>query len=127
MRTNAEGLSLIAAFIDEYDAAESRTAAEGAVNLYVKARLNSNQFSALVCLVMNIGRGEFKRSQLLKTINASVKDRDLLLKAADQFDRYIYETNDFGERVLDPFLIKQREYEKALFLLPAILPKRRRK
>jgi lysozyme len=120
MKTNAEGKNLIALYKEEYEELESRTAAEQAVNLYVTRRLTSNQFSALVSLVMSIGIDDFRRSKLLKMVNAKA-DRDSLVKAADQFDLYIYAFDENGRRVVDQFLIEHRVFEKALFLLPELV------
>lgn len=44
--------------------------AEQAVNHLVSARINRNQFSALVSFVFNLGSGNFKNSTLLKVVNA---------------------------------------------------------
>lgn len=116
MKTNARGKELIAMFKDEYDAAISRTAAERAVTMLIRRRLTGNQFSAIVSLVMSIGLDEFRASRMLRLINTMTLSS--ALEASDEFDTYIYEYNDSGERTIDPFLIKQREMEKALFLLP---------
>lgn len=123
MKTNAAGLALIRAFTDEYDTADSRTAAEKIVTLSIKVELTSNQFSALVCLAMHLGTDHFRDSRIVRLINQSRPNA--LVKAADQFDLYIYHDDDTGKRVPDPFLIKQRELEKALFLMPELVRKRR--
>lgn len=125
MRTNNEGLCLIETFKDEYDPAESKTASEKAINLFVKVRLTSNQFSALVSLVMHIGIDSFRRSNLLKLINASAKDWRKFVKAADEFHTYIYIDDEHGKRVADDFLIQHRDFEKALFLKPEQIRKRK--
>lgn len=123
MKTNEEGRRLIAFFESEYEPAESRTAAEKAVNMMVQRRLTGNQFSALVCFVMYTGISGFKTSQMLKLLNT--RSVHSAVQAAEQFGYYIYETDDKGDRYVDPFLIKQRELEKALFLTPEIVQKRR--
>jgi lysozyme len=43
--------------------------AEDAVNLYVFAELNQNQFDALVSFTFNVGVGAFRKSTLLKLLN----------------------------------------------------------
>jgi lysozyme len=43
----------------------------------VKKELNSNQFSALVCIAYNIGLGNFGASTLLKRVNANPSDPDI--------------------------------------------------
>lgn len=123
MKLNVEGLALIAAFLDEYDPAETPTNAEKAIRLYVHPLLTSNQFSALVCLVMDIGIIKFRKSVLLKKINSKT-DRNALVHAADEFDRYVYELNEKGVREIEPFLVRQREFEKALFLKPELVSRK---
>lgn len=124
MKTNEAGRALIDFFESEYDSCESRTAAEKAVTMLVRRRLNSNQFSALVSFVMSGGINGFKHSQMLRLLNT----RDVLSAtlAADQFGKYIYEFDDNGDRYVDPFLIKQRELERDLFLTPEIVKKGKR-
>lgn len=114
MKTNAEGRKLIALFKEEYEAEISRTQAEKALTLLVRRRLTSNQFSALVSLVMSIGLEEFKASKMLRLLNTV--SLHSALQAADEFDLYIYDG-----RKPDPFLIRQREMEKALFLMPEVV------
>ena len=41
------------------------------INLYVKVPLNANQRTALAAFVYNVGDGAFKKSTLLKKINAN--------------------------------------------------------
>lgn len=123
MKTNPEGRILIALFKDTYEVTESRTAAEKAVNLLVRRRITSNQFSALVSFVMSLGIDGFRRSRMLTLINT--RSIDTMVRAADEFDKFIYEINDDGQRVLDPFLVRHREFEKALFLKPEIVAKRK--
>ena len=118
MKTNADGKFLIAMLETEYEPEESLTAAEKAVNLLVRADLNTNQFSALVCLVMFIGIDEFRASPMLKLINASFTDKGRILTAANEFGTYVYD----GDEV-DPFLVEQRALEKSLFLQPMLVRK----
>lgn len=61
------------------------SAAENAINKYVKVPLTQNQFDALVCFVFNIGRTNFKTSTLLKFINEQLWD-----KIPKQFMRWVY-------------------------------------
>lgn len=78
---------------------------EAAVKKAVKVPLTSNQFSALVSLVYNIGISAFKSSTLLRLLNA----RDYS-SASYQFSRW----NKAGGRVLTG-LIRRRNAEAALF------------
>lgn len=61
------------------------TAAENAINKYVKVPLTQNQFDALICFVFNVGRTNFKTSTLLKFINEQLWD-----KIPKQFMRWVY-------------------------------------
>lgn len=89
---------------------------EKAVNAAVKVPLNQNEFDALVSLAFNIGAGAFKKSTLVKKLNAGDK-----AGAADQFLRW----NKAGGRVLKG-LVKRREAERKQFLtrhpVPPSLP-----
>nr|AMP48113.1 phage lysozyme [uncultured bacterium]AMP48137.1 phage lysozyme [uncultured bacterium] len=78
---------------------------EKAVSTHVKVALTSNEFSALVSLVFNIGETAFKNSTLLKRINA--KDH----QCAEEFDRWI---NAGGKPLAG--LKRRRSEEKQLFL-----------
>lgn len=80
---------------------------EQGVSKYVTAKLNDNQFSALVCFTFNIGLGAFASSTLLKLLNA-----EDYAGVADQFLRW----NKAGEKVLLG-LTKRREAERQLYLL----------
>ncbi len=71
-----------------------------------KAKLNQNQFDALVSLEFNIGYGNFKNSTLLKFLN-----QGKYTLASNQFDRWIYSKG----KVLQG-LVKRRKEEKELFL-----------
>lgn len=71
------------------------------------ATLNENEFSALVCLVYNIGCGAFKDSTLLKMLNAN----DNRIKVSDQFLRW----NKAGGKEVAG-LTNRRLAEKELFL-----------
>lgn len=61
------------------------SAAESAINKYVKVPLTQNQFDALVCFVFNVGKTNFKTSTLLKFINEQLWD-----KVPKQFMRWVY-------------------------------------
>lgn len=56
---------------------------EDAVNRYVKVIISQNRFDALVCLVFNIGVGNFAKSTLLSFVNKRLFD-----KVPDQFLRW---------------------------------------
>lgn len=80
--------------------------AEEAVETLAPASLNSNQFSALVSFVFNIGAGKFQTSTLLRKLNAGD-----VQGAADEFPRW----NKSRGRVLLGLTIR-REAERTLFL-----------
>lgn len=79
---------------------------ENAVNRLVNIELTQNQFDALVSFVFNIGVGAFKKSTMLKFLNANH-----IPLAAGQFDRW----NKQKGKVLDG-LKARRKAEKELFL-----------
>lgn len=76
--------------------------AEDAVNL-VKVPLTQNQFDALVSFVFNIGTGAWKRSTMLKMLNAGD-----YVGAVKQFDRW----------VIPKEITSRRMSEKAQFQTP---------
>jgi lysozyme len=78
---------------------------EEVVSDLVKIKLNSNQFSALVSFVYNIGPSAFKESTLLRLLNSGDFER-----AANQFKRW----NKSGSKVLEG-LVKRRNAEEKLF------------
>lgn len=80
--------------------------AEAAVNDCVSININGNQFSSLVSFVFNCGAYAFRKSTLLKKINAGDK-----YGAADEFLRW----SKAGGRVLKG-LLRRREAERALFM-----------
>lgn len=97
-----EGISrVLAETILESDVAN----AEKAVNKLVKVPLNQNQFNALVSFVFNLGAERFKKSTLLRELNAKRYDT-----AALQFPRWVYA----GGKVWTG-LVRRREDEKQLF------------
>jgi lysozyme len=79
---------------------------EDAVNQNVTAELNQNQFDALVSFVYNVGVGNFKKSTLLKKLNASKKT-----EAADEFLKW-----NRANKVVSKGLTKRRKAERELFL-----------
>lgn len=83
---------------------------EKGVEACVKTRLNSNQFSALVCFAYNVGIGSLQKSTLLKKLNGGDTEG-----AADEFLRW----NKAGGKVLAG-LTRRREAERALFLKPEV-------
>jgi lysozyme len=82
------------------------TVFERAVDRLVQVPLTSNQFSALVSFVYNVGVGAFTNSTLLRVLNARN-----YAEAAEQFLRW----TRGGGRVL-PGLVRRRQEERALFL-----------
>ena len=80
--------------------------AESAVSRLVKVPLSSNEFSALVSFVFNLGEGNFAKSTLLRKLNAGDKRG-----AADELPRW----NKAGGKVLQG-LVRRRAAERALFL-----------
>lgn len=82
--------------------------AEKAVNDNVRVSLNQNQFDALVCLVFNIGGGNFQRSTLLKFVNEKLDD-----KIPAQFMRWVY-----SNKVLIRGLENRRKAEVILWKSP---------
>ncbi|EPG37711.1 lysozyme [Acinetobacter colistiniresistens] len=79
---------------------------EATVNQAVNVVINQNQFDALISLTYNIGQSAFKRSTLLKKLNAEDYEG-----AADQFLVW----NRGGGEILRG-LVRRRETERALFL-----------
>jgi lysozyme len=68
--------------------------AEDAVNGYVKIELAQNQFDALVSFVFNIGETAFRRSTLLKKLNAGD-----VAGATEQFDVWRIPKEIIGRRM----------------------------
>lgn len=81
---------------------------EDAVDDAVRVDLNSNQFSALVSFTYNVGEGAFRKSSVLKAVNA---------KQWDEVPRRMALWNKGGGRVL-PGLVRRRAAEAALFMEP---------
>lgn len=82
---------------------------ENAVSALVKVPINQNQFDALVSFAFNVGEANFKRSSVLRHLNAG-----LYAKAADAFLAW----NKSKGKVL-PGLTRRRKEERALFLTPS--------
>ena len=78
----------------------------------VCAPLNQNEFDALASLIFNIGAENFRRSSVLKKLNAGDK-----LGAADAFELWNKARID-GELVRLDGLVRRRAAEKSLFLMP---------
>lgn len=79
---------------------------ENAVNQSVTVELTQNQFDALVSFVYNVGAGNFRKSTLLKRVNAGK-----FAEAADEFLKW----NKAGGKVLAG-LTRRRNAERNLFL-----------
>ena len=77
------------------------------VSKLVKVSLNQNQFDALVSFEFNAGYGNLSTSTLLKLLN-----KGDYAGAANQFERWIYDTN---KKPLEG-LKNRRKKEKELFL-----------
>lgn len=79
---------------------------ETCVNLFVKVKLNQNQFDSLVSLAFNIGEWAFRRSTLLLLLNKS-----FYYDASNEFMKWVFIGTDISEG-----LINRRKIEKVLFL-----------
>lgn len=87
-------------------------AVQHAVNENLYAPVTQNQFDALCSFAFNIGIDNFRRSQVLKRINAGA-----LVQAACAME--LWRKADFeGERIVVDALVRRRAAEKALFLTP---------
>lgn len=83
---------------------------ENAVKKLVRVGLTSNQFSALVCFVYNVGEANFASSTLLKNLNAGQFGA-----AAEQFMRWD-KARVNGSLVSLKGLTNRRNAERQLFL-----------
>lgn len=82
------------------------------VNENVFAPLSQNQFDALCSFAFNIGLDNFRRSQVLKRLNAGAA-----VQAACAME--LWRKADFeGERIVVDTLVRRRAAEKSLFLTP---------
>lgn len=95
--TNQESATLLAADLHGF---------EVAVNNMVSHNINSNQFSALVCLCYNIGSSALHGSTLMRLLNAGD-----VMGAADQFAVW-----NKVDGVAVEGLTRRRAAERALFL-----------
>ena len=87
-------------------------AVQHAVNENALAPIGQNQFDALCCFAFNIGLDNFRRSQVLKRLNAGAA-----VQAACAME--LWRKADFeGERIVVDALVRRRSAEKALFLTP---------
>ncbi|MFZ5719445.1 MAG: glycoside hydrolase family protein [Pseudomonadota bacterium] len=88
-------------------------AVQHTVNENVYAPITQNQFDALCSFAFNIGLDNFRRSQVLKRLNAGAA-----VQAACAME--LWRKADFeGERIVVDALVRRRAAEKALFLTPA--------
>jgi lysozyme len=82
------------------------------VNENVFAPLTQNQFDALCSFAFNVGLDNFRRSQVLKRLNAGSP-----VQAACAME--LWRKADFeGERIVVDALVRRRAAEKTLFLTP---------
>ena len=82
------------------------------VNENVYAPISQNQFDALCSFAFNIGSDNFRRSQVLKRLNAGAA-----VQAACAME--LWRKADFeGERIVIDALVRRRAAEKTLFLTP---------
>ena len=82
------------------------------VNENVYAPLSQNQYDAICSFAFNIGLDNFRRSQVLKRLNAGAH-----VQAACAME--LWRKTDFeGERIVLDALVRRRASEKTLFLSP---------
>ncbi|MDZ4375220.1 MAG: lysozyme [Phenylobacterium sp.] len=87
-------------------------AVQHAVNEGLYAPIGQNQFDALCSFAFNIGLDNFRRSQVLKRLNAGAA-----VQAGCAME--LWRKTDFeGERIVLDALVRRRAHEKALFLTP---------
>jgi lysozyme len=79
------------------------------MNEVIKVPLNQNQFSALVCLIYNIGFSAFKESTLLKMLNIRKYE-----EASREFLRWCKISGEPSKG-----LMNRRTEEKELFITPS--------
>jgi lysozyme len=82
--------------------------------LLLGARVNENEFSALVSFAYNLGVAALATSTLLTKVRAGLK-----VNAAEEFMKWVYAGRP--KRVLSG-LVKRREAERKLFLTPTGTP-----
>jgi lysozyme len=81
-------------------------AAQGCVRLHVDWDLDQAQFDALVSFVFNVGCEAFRRSTLLRLLNAGLEEL-----AAEEFDRWVFAK---GRKLQG--LVARRAAERDVFL-----------
>ncbi|WP_293907934.1 glycoside hydrolase family protein [Phenylobacterium sp.] len=87
-------------------------AVQHAINEQTFAPLSQNQFDALCSFAFNVGLDNFRRSQVLKRLNAGAA-----VQAACAME--LWRKAEFeGERIVVDALVRRRAAEKALFLTP---------
>jgi lysozyme len=87
-------------------------AVQHALNESIYAPLTQNQFDALCSFAFNVGLDNFRRSQVLKRLNAGAH-----VQAACAME--LWRKTDFeGERIVLDALVRRRASEKTLFLSP---------
>ena len=85
---------------------------EAAVNEWIFAPLNQNQFDALVSFAFSIGVKAFRRSNVLRFVNQGA-----MLQAAGAMEMW-RRADIEGESIVVDALVRRRAAEKALFLMP---------
>ncbi|MEE9329329.1 MAG: lysozyme [Parvularculaceae bacterium] len=85
---------------------------ESVISDSVRAPLNQNEHDALVSLLFNIGEENFRKSTVLRKLNAGDK-----LAAALAFEKWT-KAKINGELVTLDGLVRRRAAEKSLFLMP---------
>lgn len=105
------GMTITQAQAEEYLALALRKY-EQTVRDTIKVKITQNQFDAMVSLCYNIGQTGFAKSSVARYCNALQFDR-----AADAFRLWV----KAGGKTL-PGLVKRRDFERALFMLPDKTP-----
>jgi lysozyme len=82
---------------------------EKGVSDSVTSQINQNQFDALCSFVFNVGLGAFRKSTLLKKVNANPNDPAI----AGEFAKWISKGKPFEKT-----LVKRRAHESALYFKP---------
>lgn len=86
--------------------------AEAAVNKFVKANINQNQFDALVSFTYNLGVGALQNSTLLKKVNANPNDESI----ANEFKKWVNARNKkTGKLEKSNGLIRRRNEESTFY------------
>lgn len=85
-----------------------------AIDTYVTVELNDNQIVALCSFIFNVGVDAFRKSTLLKKLNAHANLSDV----ASEFARW----NKVNGSVVLNGLVKRRKKEAELFLTPVAAP-----